>query len=62
MGHGLKRAAKKWTPVFRDKAREIKESRACCGSIESQQALDATTDGKIEAIRDAHKKRPSGIR
>ena len=35
----LVRAAKKWTPVFREKARETKESRACCDSINSQHAL-----------------------
>ena len=35
------RAARKWTPVFREKAREIQESEACCDAIESQHASGA---------------------
>jgi len=40
MGRLLERAAKKWKPVFREKARETKESRARCDSTESQRARE----------------------
>jgi hypothetical protein len=40
MHPALERAAKKWLPVFRKKAREFKDSRACGDSTQSPQALD----------------------
>jgi DNA-nicking Smr family endonuclease len=45
--HRSKRAAKKRDPVFREKAREIKESRARGDSIEPPRALRRLTDEEI---------------
>ena len=48
----IERAAKKWNPVFREKAHEIKKSRAAAIHLKSQQALQLIPRRKRERHRD----------